>query len=140
MKKRLGFVSNSSSSSFIMISKEELTKEKLNKIFGLPAGHVLQNIGSEISHTLLNCASQESFEEFLDNRAYTAEEFAEELKERKGTGSGIFELALEAHEKGWYIYSGSCCDDNGDSIEAFLCNRNLDIRTEYIAIYKERGY
>lgn len=53
MKKRPGFVSNSSSSSFIIIT-DKLDKEALKKKFGLPEGHPLKSFGDSVVEFIIN--------------------------------------------------------------------------------------
>ena len=48
MKIRMGFITNSSSTNFLIISKEELTEEYLFKKLGFVQGGVLEEQGRQL--------------------------------------------------------------------------------------------
>lgn len=59
MKSRLGFVSNSSSSSFVVVCNEPLTKQLLQDEIGLPDGHPLKWLVDDIIEFTLGSVKQE---------------------------------------------------------------------------------
>ena len=70
MKTRTGFVSNSSSSSFVIATKEELTKENINKAFGVPETGVFKNLAEEMAKVFFNRAKKVTLEEYLEDYSY----------------------------------------------------------------------
>lgn len=53
MKIRMGFITNSSSTNFLIISKEELTEEYLFKKLGFVQGGVLEEQGRQLCHSIM---------------------------------------------------------------------------------------
>jgi len=54
MKIRMGFITNSSSTNFLIISKEELTEEYLFKKLGFVHGSVLEKQGMELCESIMS--------------------------------------------------------------------------------------
>lgn len=54
MKIRLGFITNSSSTNFLIISKEELTEDYLYKKLGFIKGSAIEKQGRELCESIMN--------------------------------------------------------------------------------------
>lgn len=54
MKIRMGFITNSSSTNFLVISKEELTEDYLFKKLGFVQGGVLEEQGRQLCNSILD--------------------------------------------------------------------------------------
>lgn len=54
MKIRMGFITNSSSTNFLIISKEELTEDYLYKKLGFVQGGVLEEQGRQLCNSIIN--------------------------------------------------------------------------------------
>ena len=54
MKIRMGFITNSSSTNFLIISKEELTEEYLFKKLGFVQGGVLEEQGRQLCSSIMD--------------------------------------------------------------------------------------
>ncbi len=54
MKIRMGFITNSSSTNFLIISKEELTEDYLFKKLGFVQGGVLEEQGRQLCNSILD--------------------------------------------------------------------------------------
>ena len=54
MKIRMGFITNSSSTNFLIISKEELTEDYLFKKLGFVQGGILEDQGRQLCNSILH--------------------------------------------------------------------------------------
>lgn len=125
MKIRSGFVSNSSSSSFTVFSKKELTEELLLEIFKIPEGHPLTSLVKDIC----KCIKRQA-------KPMDLEEIQEEIE----FGSSRAEELLEKSKQGYYCYTGYFGDDSSYGAESFLCTNGIKAETEDFKIECEGGY
>ena len=133
MKIRNGFVSNSSSSSFIVVSKKgELTEEKIIKAFDVKEGTPLYTLSKGISSDMIRNSIRYSRQDFIDEYTWstmTDEEFKEDYPEE-------YELFEKSKSDGWNIYFGDA--DSYD--EPILCELELFYEDDDIIIKKNGGY
>lgn len=131
MKYRAGFVSNSSSSSFIIAvrGKKELNADDLVELFQVPEGSPLRYLASKLAQVALDCANKYDENEIKYQFGYDSIEDA--LKD----GNKHAELL----QKGFTVYSGYASNEDG-GIEAMLCNTPIDFESEDIVFYCEGGY
>lgn len=128
MKIRTDFVTNSSSSSFIVFSKKELTKETLFELLKLDEEHPLKDIMNLIADCIINCIECENFEDYV-------KEWYSDYNEE------ISKEYLELSKKFPYFYEGSFSTEGYDNpMEAALCNMDLNIETDDLVIKHEGGY
>ena len=128
MRKRQGFVSNSSSSSFILVSKSgELTKEKLMKSFKTQKGDFFHPIAEKLSEYLINYSTKETTVGLLGDWGV----------------DNISELP-EALQKGiksnGTVYIGSADDQTDNPVELLLVDLELNYEDDDIILTKEAGY
>ena len=133
MKKRTGFVSNSSSSSFIIAAKPKQSL-RANIKTGVDVSRFI-----DISITNLKELEQYYIDQYcwekrpILKEALEEEDRLEEYKER---------VALI--ESGYFIYLGSTSNENGDDgVEMLLCEQGinvLDFEDEVLIIEGEGGY
>lgn len=97
MKLRTGFVSNSSSSSFLVCFKgDKLTKKKLTEVFGIQAGTAAEKFMSPFFDRLLK--SKEHTEEYiLENYGYDYRE------EAQNAGDSYCLKQLKLLDEGWRV-------------------------------------
>jgi hypothetical protein len=110
MKTRQGFVSNSSSSSFI-ISTNKGEKPKITIEIDI------ENYSTEIRN------KEDLDKYFIGEYGYgdTLEEiFEDDYNLKEGYESCLLEL-----EKGKYIYLGTVSNESGEEIESYLCNNGF---------------
>ena len=113
MKIRSGFVSNSSSSSFVIICKGELTEEKLQKALGKKAA---------------------SFE-FGEDSFFGS--ILNSLEEQDTVSFGWYgcEVPLASVvAEGVHVYIGSHADNEGSDVSCALCYTDLTTETEDLKI------
>lgn len=82
MKIRDGFVTNSSSTNFIIISKQELTEEFLYKRLGFKANSPFRSLGLQFCEDIINSASLRAFDIDELNYENIKELFGEKTAER----------------------------------------------------------
>jgi hypothetical protein len=119
MKIRSDFVTNSSSSSFVIATTEALTRETLYNVFQVSdAAHPLIN---NIIDTIFHCAEKITEDNFVAYHDY-------EVKR------GEYDEILG---KGYFLYDGDFSDDGASSAERYLCNTSLNIvRDDFIMIHE----
>jgi hypothetical protein len=130
MKIRSGFVSNSSSSSFVIWSKEPLTTELLVK--KLAPGLETGSVGWEILTNILGCfvsnAEKSSVVDFIHDRGWDLDDQTDEIKRF---------FLKEA--QGFTLYEGYVSDECG-GLEASCCDARLNYEGPDLIIEHEGGY
>ncbi len=117
MKIRSDFVTNSSGSSFIIAVKEELTKEKLYKIFRVSDDHPLR----DIADTILERAEKITEDELVQDRAYAVND--------DKRYNDIF-------GKGYILYAGYVSDCSSPA-ENYLLNFSLNLPEEDFIFFSD---
>lgn len=128
MKIRSSFVTNSSSSSFIVSSiftGKEL-EEKLIKVFSIPESSPLYNISKLIAKNLSN-AKMFSLKDYLYNWGYDS---LDDIDDKE---------LVECIKNGWNILEGYASNE-GDEIDIILCYLAINYKDDELYIYKEEGY
>jgi len=129
MKIRTGFVSNSSSSSFIILYKgnKEQLEEKLKTVVEVPEDHALYSILKDASKVVIKSIEEEftTPEEIQKSNSFFDEEKQETIARLEG---------------GFHIFTGAFADDYEGSLASLLCNNGLNYKSADLIIECDGGY
>jgi hypothetical protein len=139
MKTRRGFVSNSSSSSFIIATKKDELSELFDKFSidvpeGNPLAAMMKPLIADIVSTIQQCAKRMTQEKWLNYYGYDS---VEDALEEWGDSE---DCPLRFFKEGWNVYIGSFANDTGDGMEAMLCDHSLNYKDENFVMIHEGGY
>jgi len=123
VKKRKGFVSNSSSSSFIIGVKGELTEEKLMKAFKVNKDSPLYSLVTKMAQVMKKKSDVYTKEEYLDDMCCGEEDLSDTV--------------VAIIERGFKIYRGWVSDEEGDPAESALYNLALNYTDEDLILFAE---
>lgn len=140
IKIRTGFVSNSSSSSFVVASKGELelSDKIIEDIFKVEKSSPMFDLSKKIASLLLDKSEEiEDFNEWLEHEYGTFDD-AEDYKNEVLAYQDVSRMK-KLFDDGFIVRKGSFYNDSGDSLEAFLCDGfNFKYESENIVIVNER--
>ena len=146
MKVRNGFVSNSSSSSFIVTIKngEKISKNILMKLFDLDEKSILFNFANELSDWMINNLKEMSIKDIFENycdsgKNLSDEEMIDEIIEQ-GYPNISKEDLLRILRKEYRYYEGSASDDSGYGLETYLCETGINVNNDLIHIQSGGDY
>lgn len=111
MKVRQGFVTNSSSTSFLILSKNELTMERLLTELGFTKSSPIYNEGYDFVYDMVRHL------QIVDAENLT--EIADEF------GSKMLELYHDKRKKGWYAYTGRTSSDDSTLASYFAMDSTI---------------
>jgi len=146
MKIRNGFVSNSSSSSFVVLIKngEKMTKEMLNDLFDIKENSILFGFSNILSNWILNNVKELSIKDIFDNYSWSEDKNLSEEDMINGLIGSSCDISREDLEKisnkEYRYYEGSASDDTGDGLETFLCETGINVNTDTIYIKSGGNY
>lgn len=119
MKQRFGFVSNSSSSSFMIVVKNgAISKEKLINAMGVERKSIIYPLAEKVAEFLAE-ADEVTMQEYINN-GYDP----------------VPEIIKSAHEHGYKMYRIYANSDGGE-IEVMLHNHGMHYEDENIIIESE---
>ena len=123
----MDFVTNSSSSSFILGVKDKLTKEKVLNMMKVPGDSPLRELAEEFAGIIYSNSSKFKLDEILED--YGCEDISElpdMYKKIIGNDEFVF-------------YEGTVSDEI-NSVYSILCNMDFHYEDENFIFYKEAGY
>ena len=146
MKKRIGFVSNSSSSSFIITMKKnkELTSKTIMDILDPGKDSFFYNMAKEMSEMLVRGIDEMTIDYIYNDWCYPREDnLTEEEKLQKliddGNSPYVEETLRKISEGKIKMYQGSVSDDDG-GLEAAICDMEINFENDDIKFEKDGGY
>ncbi|AWW26906.1 MULTISPECIES: hypothetical protein [unclassified Acetobacterium] len=125
MKIRIGYVTNSSSTNFLILSKKELTPEYLFKKLGFKKGSIIEQHAWDLCENIINGTFRGlryfDFDEmnYENVKEVFGEEAAEKYKKYKG--------------KGFYTYMGYTSSDE-DTLTSFFTTDTFELEENGIYI------
>lgn len=119
MKTRTGFISNSSSTSFIVGVKDNTEIELHIKVD-------LANYGDVVT-------TKKELDEYYNDRYWKYDEDEKYWKEE-------YDKCLAVLAAGKKLIIGDFSDDSGDDLSSFLCNRGIPKSPDVEVIHSEEGY
>jgi hypothetical protein len=135
MKIRTGFVSNSSSSSFIVAFKGNLD-EVLEKAF-----HVEISMYHPLCHVITDMVETIKASVYKEDIYNSLEEYLKELECEDVGNLGYHEKEIAALlQKGYKVGSGGFEDDYEGSITSYLCNQDFDFESDDLVFKQDGGY
>lgn len=123
MKIRKGFVSNSSSSSFYILSKGELTNGLMAKLLGIIPGSLL--------YTEIIRGNPEKY--------YDSDDITSSAEDELGFHDDIPEIEQRIKE-GWFVYYDSISDDGHDPLASLMGFEGKHILEDIIFYKPYAGY
>jgi hypothetical protein len=117
MKIRAGFVSNSSSTSFLIISKGAFSREQLLRLMGVDAKSPMHDLFDQLYDEFINGVDEEVDLAEVQGSAHWKHLMgprAERLSDR------MLEKLEDYRKKGWTAYYGHL-DSESNSVQTFFC-------------------
>lgn len=121
MKARMDFVTNSSTSSYVIGVHGELTKERLVEAFGVPEGSLLYGLSKDLADLIM---------------ADTEERTREDILEDDGE---LSELEEDIFAAGMRCYTGYASSE-GETLEQLLCYTPLYHKSDDLILDSGGGY
>ena len=126
MKIRVGYVTNSSSTNFLILSRKELTPEYLYKKLGFKKDSPLKDQAMELCENILSGVQRGLYYFDIDELDY------ESVKEE--FGDKVAEKYLSYKKKGYIGYIGHTSSDEG-TLTAFFTTDSFEIKKLGFYVY-----
>lgn len=137
MKIRNGFISNSSSSNFVLGIKGDLAVERVMKnIFKVNSNSLFFNFAMECTEIFFSFQRSKSWEEF---KQYMRQEHY--CRDDSLENDECYELQRQLFKDGFDVIYGNIPDRgcDGDQIESLLCKMEIDYKSDSLVL-KKKGF
>jgi hypothetical protein len=140
MKIRTDFITNSSSSSFVIMSKEPLDELQLKKeiIEALNLSSLgnalLPNLGEDIARALT------SYLDYTDVKGYLYDMGHDDVSELKSSRWKIGQKIYENYKEYPFIMHGSVSNESDEPMEVMLVDTDIDFKNDKIVVVKDGGF
>lgn len=128
MKIRAGFVSNSSSTSFLIISRDELEEASFFHLMGVERTSPIRDLFKEFYEDVITSVSTEIDFNAADPTVPIEEWFD---RNRDKPSAYMMEKIKSAQEQGLRVYFGSL-DSETSNIQTFFCTDSFEVENEKI--------
>lgn len=142
MKIRTDFITNSSSSSFVIMSKVSLNetelKERIIEALNLSSlgNALLPNLGEDIAKALT------TYLEYTDIKGYLYDMGYDDVSELKSNSRRwkIGERVYENYKEYPCIMIGSVANDSDEPMDVMLVDTDIDFKNDKIIVVKDGGF
>ena len=142
MKVRNGFVSNSSSSSFVVIMKngQDLTYESLISVLDINEKSPLFTFANDLAKWTISNTKKHTIEDIFNNyygriAGLTEDQMIDEILKEFYGDKTEYKNILEKIKNGKFCYyEGRASNDSGYALEYYLYDNGLNVDTENIKI------
>jgi hypothetical protein len=124
MKIRFDYVTNSSSTSFVIISKGKPSESVFLEALGIKKGSHLESFGRDLFDML--CSKMENVHSAVKSKYWGPTRDVKSLMKKHIHPSSIAKRAEHALDAGMDVYIGTL-SSSGESTESFLCTEMFEV-------------
>lgn len=126
MKMRAGFVTNSSSTSFLIIARDELEEGAFLDLVGVAPDSPIADLFRELFQGIIRSS------EMVDLSTADPEESPEEWFDTAELSPAMIARLHDAAARGLKAYFGSLSSDDESAVEAFFCMEPFELENDRI--------